>query len=70
MGSEPGPTAGGHLLYVWTPNGYRLEEREGDPPPLLDTVDLGEAGRYSVQKVGVSPYPGDPRPCAFLIRQP
>jgi hypothetical protein len=71
-GSTEATTAGeaGHLLFVWTPAGYRLEEREGAPPALLDTVDLGEAGRYAVQKLGASPLPGDGRTCAFLIRQP
>jgi len=62
--------ADGHLLYVWTPNGYRLEDRTGEPPSRGDHVDLGDAGRFSVQKLGASPYPGDPRPCAFLIREP
>jgi hypothetical protein len=62
--------AAGHLLFIWTPNGYRLEERPGDPPALRDVVDLGDAGRHAVGKLGASPLPGDSRPCAFLIREP
>ena len=64
------PEVAGHLLFIWTPNGYRLEERAGDPPSLHDVVELGDAGRHTVGKLGASPLPGDPRPCAFLIREP
>jgi hypothetical protein len=60
----------GHLLYLWTPQGYRLEERDGDAPAVGTAVDLGDGARYGVQKVGVSPYPGDARPCAFVSREP
>ena len=71
MSADPAEsTGGGHLLYVWTPNGYRREERDGEPPARGAKVDLGDAGAYSVQKIGASPYPGDARPCAFLIREP
>ena len=72
MATDPGPEGprDGHVLYVWTPNGYRLEERSGDAPSPGSTVEFGDSGRYSVQKVGASPYPGDARPCAFLIREP
>jgi hypothetical protein len=65
-----GHAGGGHLLFVWTPGGYRLEERDGDPPARNSSVDLGDQGRFTVQKLGASPYPDDPRPCAFLIREP
>jgi hypothetical protein len=60
----------GHLLFIWAPTGYRLEEREGPPPAVGDLVELGELGRQEVQKVGSSPLPGDPRPCAFLTAVP
>ena len=62
--------ATGHLLFIWTPTGYRLQEREGPPPAVGDLVELGELGRQEVQKVGSSPLPGDPRPCAFLTAVP
>ncbi len=70
MRSEPNGSASGHLLYVWSPQGYALHEREGDPPAPHELVELGEAGRFVVQKLGASPYPDDARPCAFLIREP
>jgi hypothetical protein len=63
-------TATGHLLFIWTPAGYRLQEREGPPPAVGETIDLGELGRQEVQKVGASPLPGDARPCAFLTAGP
>ena len=60
----------GHLLYIWTPTGYRLQERDGPPPAVGDMIELGELGRQEVQKVGASPLPGDARPCAFLTAVP
>ncbi len=60
----------GHLLLVWSPDGYRLEEREGEPPLAGALFDLGERGTFAVQKVGASPLPGDARRCCFLIREP
>ncbi len=58
------------MLYIWTPTGYRLEEREGPVPRLGDVVDLGAFGRQTVQKIGASPFPADARPCAFLTAEP
>ena len=60
----------GYLLFIWTPTGYRLEEREGQPPMIGTLVELGELGRQEVQKVGSSPRPGASRPCAFLTAVP
>ena len=60
----------GYLLFIWTPTGYRLQERDGLPPAVGALVELGEFGRQEVQKVGSSPLPGDPRPCAFLTAVP
>jgi hypothetical protein len=68
--SEPTAAATAHLLFIWTPTGYRLQEREGPPPVVGELVDLGELGRQEVQKVGPSPLPGDARPCAFLTAVP
>ncbi len=53
-----------YLLFVWSPAGYTLEEREGDPPKVGEEVEVGER-RLRVTKLGVSPLPGDQRPCAF-----
>lgn len=67
---EGSPADGGHLLLVWSPAGYALEERTGPAPRPGELVDRGELGVFGVQKVSPSPLPGDPRPCAFLIREP
>ena len=57
----------GYLLFVPSPQGYRIEERAGDVPALGDGVDLGEAGSFVVNRVGPSPLPLDQRPCAYLL---
>jgi hypothetical protein len=59
----------GHLLFVWRATGYELLERPGDPPPVGSEVDLDEegGGTFFVSKLGSSPLPRDPRPCAFLL---
>jgi hypothetical protein len=54
-----------HLLFVWSPTGYRLAEQEGAPPSTGDVVEHGEQ-RYRVSKIGPSPLPGDERLCAYL----
>ena len=57
--------ASGHLLFVWTPTGYQLVEREGEPPAPGEDVDL-DGRRERVLKIGPSPLPGDRRPCVYL----
>jgi hypothetical protein len=57
--------ADSHVVFLWTPTGYELREREGEPPAVGDEVEENGT-RLRVLKVGVSPLPGDPRPCAFL----
>jgi hypothetical protein len=55
-----------HVLFAWSPTGYTLVERSGDPPRVGDEVE--ESGRTLViSKVGASPFPGDSRPCAFTV---
>ena len=41
--SEPASVAApaGYLLFIWTPTGYRLEERDGEAPAVGDLVELG-----------------------------
>ena len=57
--------AEGHLLFVWTPRGYELREREGDPPALGETLE--EDGKpMRVTKVAPSPLPHDDRLCVYL----
>jgi hypothetical protein len=54
-----------YLLFVWTPRGYELREREGDPPAVGTEVE--EDGKLQrVSKLAPSPLPGDDRLCAYL----
>jgi hypothetical protein len=56
---------GRYLLFVSKPTGYEIREVEGELPAVGSEVDAdGETMR--VTKVGVSPLPGDERPCAYL----
>jgi hypothetical protein len=57
---------GAHLLFRWSPSGYTLEERPGDPPVVGDEVEEGDR-RFRVAKIAPSPLPGDRRPCAYLL---
>jgi len=59
----------GHLLFIGTSGGYVLLKGDGPPPPLGPRVEVpGQAGGFSVMKVGRSPLPNDPRSCAYLER--
>jgi hypothetical protein len=60
-------TEGTHLLFISTPTGYELAEREGEPPAPGSPVDLDGGDRYTVAKVASSPLPGDARRCAYLV---
>jgi hypothetical protein len=55
-----------YLLFVWAPTGYELREQEGDPPSAGDEVEVDDR-RLRITKVGVSPLPGDDRPCAYSM---
>jgi hypothetical protein len=64
--SENGHGSRGYVLFIWSPTGYTLSERSGEPPRVGD--ELEEGGRTLViSKLGASPLPGDPRPCAFSV---
>jgi hypothetical protein len=54
-----------YILFVSTPNGYSLHERDGDAPQVGAEVE-DQAGRFIVTKVASSPLPGDARRCAYL----
>jgi hypothetical protein len=54
-----------HVRFVSTPNGYRFQERDGEPPPVGAEVEE-ENSRFVVTKVAPSPLPGDERRCAYL----
>jgi hypothetical protein len=57
-----------HLLFVPTPGRYVLFEREGAPPAPGSELDVAEVERgFVVAKVGRAPFPGESRPCAFLL---
>jgi len=59
-----------HLRFVSTPDGYRLGERDGEPPAVgtrISGLDLPEP--LKVVKIGPSPLPDDARVCAFLERE-
>lgn len=55
----------GFLFFVWSPSGYQLIERTGDPPRPGAEVEDGEQ-RYRVTKVAPSPLPRDDRRCAYV----
>ena len=57
---------GRYLLFVWTAQGYRLIEREGELPSVGSEIDDGEH-RFRVSKHAPSPLPGDRRRCAYLL---
>ena len=56
----------GYLLFVPSPQGYRIEERSGLAPGRDERVEI-DGGVYIVSRVGASPLPLDPRPCAYLL---
>lgn len=62
---EPDNGDPGHVLFVWSPSGYSLLSRAGEPPPVGTAVGVS-GGLRTVTKIGPSPLPGDRRPCAFL----
>jgi hypothetical protein len=58
-----------HLLFVPTPARYVLLERDGAPPAIGEELEVPEVeARFGVVKVGRAPYPGELRPCAYLLR--
>jgi hypothetical protein len=55
-----------HLLFVPTPARYLVVERQGPPPAPGEELELDE-GTFLVGKLARAPFPGEPRPCAFLF---
>ena len=53
------------LAFAPTTDGYRLVGLESLPGPG-DTIDVPDVGERLVLRVGRSPIPGDPRPCAYV----
>jgi hypothetical protein len=58
--------ASSHLLFVPTPARYLLVERDGAPPQPGAKLEL-EQGAFAVAKLSDAPFPGEDRPCAFLL---
>jgi hypothetical protein len=64
---EPHEEGSGHLLFVGSPEGYRLVEKDGRVPSVLESVSLPDYDSdLRVIKVGASPLPDDERMCAYL----
>ena len=53
-----------YVLFAWSPGGYELRERDGDPP-AVGTEFQDNGHELVVTKIGPSPLPGDSRPCAY-----
>jgi hypothetical protein len=66
VGELNGSRARGYVLFVWSPTGYTLREVDGEPPRVGDEIEE-EGRRLVITKLGASPLPGDPRPCAFSV---
>jgi hypothetical protein len=54
-----------HLLFISKPGGYELREADGDATAVGALVEVDDLEELVV-KVGPSPLPNDPRPCAYL----
>ena len=59
-----GDSSAAYLVFLSKPSGYELQERRGEPPAVGAEIEAGET-RLRVSKIGPSPLPGDPRPCAY-----
>jgi hypothetical protein len=58
---------GKYLLFISSPSGYELAEREGEPPAVGSEVELDNSGgSYTVLKIAPSPLPQDDRLCVYL----
>jgi hypothetical protein len=55
-----------YVVFIWAPTGYELREQEGELPKVGESVEI-DGRRVWITKVGVSPLPGDQRPCAFSL---
>jgi hypothetical protein len=58
--------ASSHLLFVPTPARYLVVERQGPPPESGAEVEV-DGDAFTVGKLGRAPFPGERRPCAFLL---
>ena len=58
-----------YLIFVPSPDGYGLLERNGSAPAAGATTDV-EGVVFLIVRLGPSPLPGDRRRCAFLEEDP
>jgi hypothetical protein len=58
-----------HFRFVPQSSGYTLSESAEPPPGVGELVEL-DGSRFSVARLGRSPFPHDARPCAFLVSEP
>jgi hypothetical protein len=66
MSEGNGARPQGHVLFLWSPDGYTLQEADGHPPAVGEAFEA--AGHtLVVAKVGPSPLPGDTRRCAYTV---
>jgi hypothetical protein len=56
---------GKHLLFLSKSSGYELREADGEAPALGALVEVDDVEELVI-KIGPSPLPNDPRPCAYL----
>ena len=62
MSERNGSPTHRYLLFLWSPSGYSIEEREGELPKVGDGID---DGGLVVSKIGPSPLPEDARLCVY-----
>jgi hypothetical protein len=67
VAAKPAEPDVGHVLMVQRSRGYALVDREGAAPVPGTVLELPEEGTFRVETVGRSPYPDDPRRCAFAL---
>jgi hypothetical protein len=56
----------GHLRFILRAGGYTVTSCDGDPPLPGQLIEL-DGERFTVAKIGRSPFPSDSRPCAYLL---
>jgi hypothetical protein len=62
---DDGRHADAHVRFVPNGTGYEIVEADGPPPSAGDEVEIAGT-RFRVLRIGRSPFPADPRPCAYL----
>jgi len=63
------PRGSSHLRFVLRAGGYTVSDCDGAPPKPGEIIEI-DGERFAVAKIGRSPFPGDRRPCAYLLGEP